>query len=323
MIFRLRNGNLVVCDDNLLKMSEFLSSILLYTQPSCLLTDMLKKSEYRKYKTSFMKILEDCSSGNNLVKTSVSEDDIKQLSDWDSKLFVELRQKCKTHSDHEILEQMCEYIFKNVDTIFETLIHHVKFVRDEILLLVLEFLQISCSKRDEDMFDNWPYLIQGSQGSDLKFIVDPVFHPYIDFIRKIEPMNDVLELTKAAESLNIKPLQILIGCRLARFFVEHTEKTMRQMFEIPGKYREPLLEKCRSLQKEQNWSKYASNASSFNYIIGDDENNKKPYLELNISDKSDAEDEQEHATSFSDSNHKSNKKSRIVEISSHVDMDFE
>lgn len=280
MLFRLHNGSLVSLDDQLTDLSTFLKSIVADVQPIHLLNNLIKQSPHKKQRKVFMKIVSELCKGSDESKKlslddepQMSDEELKQFLDRDSKMMVDLREKCKAHSERDLLEPLLEYIHKNVETIFEPLIHTLKFLKDDIFLIMIEFLQIESSKRGVDMFENLPYLMQANhQSSDVKAVVDPALHPYLDFIRKIDD-NMLLELSKGACLLGIKPLTVLLGCRLGKFISESSEKTIRQKFHIPSKFRDSVLDKIKTLMKEQNWMKFSAEMKK-------DSNHEVPHMDI-------------------------------------------
>jgi len=285
MLFRLHNGSLISLEDHLTDLSIFLKSIVADVQPIFLLTNMIKKSPHKKQRKPFIKILSDILLSGNRDEskklsledessvTHITDEELKQFMDWDSPLFVSIREKCKAHADHDALEPLLEYIYKNVETIFEPLIHTLKFLKDDIFLVIIEFLQITSTKRSVDMFENLPYLMQANpQTSDLKAVVDPALHPYMDFIRKVDD-SVLMELSKGSCLLGVKPLAVLLGCRLGKFISESNEKAIRQKFNIPSKFRDSVLDKIKSLMKEQNWMKFSADMKKEN-------NNEIPHMDI-------------------------------------------
>jgi hypothetical protein len=265
MLFRLHNGSLLSLNDELTELSEFFMAIKQDVTPISLLADMLKKTKYKKVKAILIKIIEDILSNN------CTDEDLKQLSSPESKLSLEIKARCKNQPDVELLESALAYIHTNIDVIFEPLIHHIKFVKDEMMMLVVEYLQIlprSSKKRGDNMFEGLAFLIQGSPpGTDLKSLLDPELHPYIDFIQKVndEPL---LELTKTSCLLGIKSLTYLVGCKLATTISELSEKTVRQKYNIPSKFRDSIMEKVRSLVKQEPWVNTSSDNSELLKKIG-------------------------------------------------------
>jgi len=279
MLFRLHNGSLISLEDQLTDLSIFLKSIVADVQPIHLLMNMIKKSPHRKQRKTFIKILTDILKTEESKKISLedevhmSDEELKQFLEWDSKLFVILKEKCKANPEHELLEPLLEYIHKNIESIFEPLIHTLKFLKDDVFLIIIEFLQIESAKRGVDMFENLPYLMQANPStSDIKAVVDPGLHAYMDFIRKIDD-NILLELSKGACLLGIKPLTVLLGCRLGKFISESSEKSIRQKFNIPSKFRDSVLDKIKSLMKEQNWMKFSADMKK-------ETNNDVPHMDI-------------------------------------------
>ena len=252
MIFRLHNGTLVTLENNLADLSQKFMEIHRDVRPFCLMNDMIKKSSFKKQKAIFYKVLEDILP---LGGKNMTDEDVKQLFDGESKLSKDLLQKCKAHSEHEVLEGLLNYLRHDLAALFEPMIHHIKFVKDDTFLAVIDFLQIASSERNENMFDNLSFLMQGlDYGADFKSVVNPALHGYIDYIRRFE-REGLMELCKAACLLGIKPLITLIACRIAQIISESNEKTFRQEYAIPNKFRHSIVDKIRHLVKAETWGK--------------------------------------------------------------------
>jgi hypothetical protein len=253
MLFRLHNGALVILEDKWIDLSEFLTKIHQEAQPLELLSAMLQKSAWKKVKPVLLKILEETCG------LQCEEAELKQLSLADSDLTKAIQERISLlnpASDRVACEEALQYIREHVDTIFEPLIHHIRFLKDDVFLLILEYLQISSSSRDSQMFKGLPYLLQGCPpGTDIKTVLDPALHGYIDFISKIQDDTMLLELAKASCLLNIQSLTELVGCKLAIVISESNEKTIRQKYNVPSKFRDAIMEKVRSMVKEQEWIK--------------------------------------------------------------------
>lgn len=270
MLFRLHNGSLISLEDKLLDLSEFFTAIKQDVKPIFLLANMLKKSKYKKVKAMMLKIIED------ILVHNCSDEELKQLSDPESKLSLEIKARCKSQPDHELLESALSYIQTNIDVIFEPLIHHIRFVKDEMMLLVVEYLQIQIpsigqdqeKQRSDNMFEGLAFLMQGCPpGTDMKSLIDPTLHGYIDFIKKVND-ETLLELTKTSCLLGIKSLTYLVGCKLATTISEMSEKTVRQKYNIPSKFRDSIMEKIRSLVKDQAWMNVSTDGSDMMKKIG-------------------------------------------------------
>ena len=251
MLFRLHNGSTVSVENHLLNLSEFLENELKNVQPLNLINEALKNSPYKRVKPFFMKAVED------LIPEGFHGDDMKhyELGNSESKIYQDLQQKFSNHPDQEALEGALEYLQTNIDEVFAKLIHHIKFLKDETMLLVVEFLNIRCSKRSEvdDMFNRLPFHMQGCPpGVDLKTMADPALHVYIDFIRKPN-IHQLLDLAKAASLLGISSLAQLAACRIANFISELSEKQMRNKFEIPHKFNDPVMEILRGKLRQKAW----------------------------------------------------------------------
>lgn len=257
MLIRLQSSLLLPIEDKLVDLSQFLSDILKDEQPIRLLGEALRNSQYKSVKPFFVSTLE------SMVQSPMNDRELKQLCDPESRLCQELRQRFEEQSEQELLQGALQYVHTNIDTIFDPVIHHLKFLNDESITNVVEFLQIPCmaDKRNDNMFEVLPSIMQGCPpGSDLKAIVDPALHAYIDYIREIKDQ-DFKDLSKAAVQLGIPALQDLIGCQIAFKIAVYTEEKFRSKYSIAPIFSDPTLEKLRKLLYEREWIQKTSNGS--------------------------------------------------------------
>ncbi len=253
MLFRLHDNTFIIVNDEALSLSVYLVSQMEDIRPTGLILTALKKLFTKKTKKLFIEVLTEC--------TELESEAIKALHDPGSPLSLELRKKCAEHPESVALLEILNYVQLHVDRIFERLVHILKFLKDDMTRLILEFLQIPCKERSESMFGNLPFLVQRDpKNTDLKSVVDPEFHLYIDFIRKIS-FEQLMELSRATSLMGVRPLNELIGTRISQIICEHSEKEIRAKFEIQDKYRDAVNDKLHSLLKEQAWVTFAASSA--------------------------------------------------------------
>jgi hypothetical protein len=249
MIFRLDDNTLIDLDDSLIGLSEYFRMKHQDVQAARTVADYIHNSPYKKFKAYFIKALEDCIQG------TVSAQDIESLKDVNSKLsqdMLNIFQDQFAANDADLRETL-QYVRDNLETIFKPAIYNMPFLKSETMKLVIEFLQIPCTKRSTTMFDGLPFLIQGCPpDEDIKSLLESPLHVYIDFINRASDIQ-LLDMAKASCLLKIHSLSVLVGCRLARFISELDEKTLRQRFAIPDKFKTSVLEKLGELTKDQPW----------------------------------------------------------------------
>jgi hypothetical protein len=280
MFFRLSNGEILSLADELTDLSEFLQSIKQDTQPVWLLSEALKNSPHKPVKGKFLQAWEEVVQSPEVsglfiqalstasttlapsTTTFMSEETIaaaesSQGGSMDtSTLKAALAahfQVSATGDEADALMVALEFVEPRLKTIFEPMIHHLSFLSDEALRFTLDFLALPCSKRSVAMFDNLPSMIQGCPpDQDWKKILENCYHVYVDFINDLS-CAQLMELTKAACHLNIIPMQVLVGCRLAKLCMLLSEDEVRKKFGIPNKYRSAVREKLRKERWEQPW----------------------------------------------------------------------
>jgi hypothetical protein len=242
MWFRLDNGTVVELTAANAALSEFFNIIQTSINLSDLILPCLAQSEHADVATEVVRIL------NRVGLTDIAH------------MNPEVRHHFVTVSlpEHKALDSVephlrsnvltaCLYVGDNVDKLLSAVIHRLPFLSDACLLSVLEFLTIACTKRSDTMFDDLPGLCRQSdqQLADIKG-VDVVFHAYIAFIEK-QSEKSIIELARAASLLNIKPLIVLVGCRLSRMILNVDEQRFRKVFQIPNKFRHSASEKLKEL----------------------------------------------------------------------------
>ncbi len=246
MIFRLHSGDIVAVEDELLQLSTWLCEKLSEVTPRELLKHYLQNTKFKSLSKPFLQVVKDAGVLNN-------DSDVKLFLECDEKVTNELKEACKqTEPD---CTSVLNHVIENRKEIFADLIHHLRFVEDDVFLAVLEYLRIPSEKRSDTMFENLPYLMQGtSRDTDVKAIVDPALHPYMDFVSKLDEAT-CLKLSKAATLLGIDSLLVLVSCRIARVIMENTEAKSRAKYQVPESNRTAILEKLHELKREKPWNK--------------------------------------------------------------------
>lgn len=207
----------------------------------------LQKSPYKKIRQEFVTLL---SKHINLEGEELDADTISQLGQPASALSQRIREDCQNNTQ---LLGCLDYVQINIETIFKDVVDRMKMVKGAALQQVVDFLHIACPIRGPDMFDNLPHLLQGiGPEVNLRSVVDPVLHPYIDFVEALDEKS-ITELVRASHCLGIPTLTKLLGCRVARMLVVLSENAFRKKFDIPEKYRDTTLQKLREIRRQQPW----------------------------------------------------------------------
>ena len=247
MLFYLSNGKMVELNNSDIHLSEFLSdNEKIITTPLNMVKSSLKKSQFKKIKTVLQENL------------PISLDSLKEEKKQKA-LKEKLTILCEELTNDE-QKQIISHIIQDFNKMFYNAVYRLSFVADNILLLVIEFLSIQCTKKEEDMFENLPYSIQGcSSNVNIKSLVSPVFHQYIDFI-DARSDEELLQLSKSACLLGIKPLTTLLGCKLALIIINSPETELRKKFKIPEKFRNSVMDTIRENTEKiraNEWTKLA------------------------------------------------------------------
>jgi hypothetical protein len=248
MIFRLSDGRTVQLRESDVYLSDFFTSIQEGVTPIDLVEDYLKKTTFKKVKDVLQKHLPT---------------KLEELDDATTKQRIcsQLQTIVDGTGDNVLTD-----IITNFDNIFHNVIHRIKFISDQTLILVLEFLAIECPERKADMLDKLPYLLQGCEENitmeSLLTIETHTYLPYIQFIEK-RSETELLHLAQAGVALGIRPLIVLVGCKLAKFVTQYTEMQFRSKFSIPEKFRDGVLERIKQLPKEEEWTKFIGSNTGF------------------------------------------------------------
>jgi hypothetical protein len=237
MLFRMHDQSVQNIDVDKIDLCEYFQIIKNDAGMSNVLTEYLRTTPFKKYRTLVVQMIED------LCADATEEVTIKELLQTDCKIYRKLRERVEQgESVHKIeIGSVIDHIQENANSIFEPVIFHIKFMKDNILRHVLEFLSIECKFRSENMFDNLPLLTQTySNDCDFKLILDQCYLNYMIFIEQ-RSYNDLLDLAKAACLLGIVPLKILTGCRLAREISKMSPHVAAERFKIPPKFKHSVL----------------------------------------------------------------------------------
>lgn len=253
MLFRLHDGSIISADDECLKLSVWFANTIQDVQPPGLIAQAIKNSPFREYRKAIVELFQ---SDDFVLNEAV----IKAMHNQDDPIWRQLHERCENQANAKIMQDALDYLRTHVNDVFESIVHHIKFLRDDMLKLVIEFLSIKCENRSENMLDNLSALVQGCPlTSDLKSVVDPAFHPYLDLIRPI-PIDKLLELARAGSLVGLRSLISLVGCALARHISVTSEQDVRKNYSIPEKYRSSVREKLTTILREQEWTKFVPSA---------------------------------------------------------------
>lgn len=245
MLFRLHDGSLLKLDDALVRLSSFLSTVIDETSLEHLLNHALAKSRFKKNQDQF----------HALLTEQLTEDSLKDLLTPTSDLCCRLQLSIdQLPLEQKVqLRETLQFIQQQGDDIFEPRIIHLKFVKDSTLRHIVTFLQIDHPNRNDHMLSELPQAFQGRlPNSDIKMMLDPVLHPYIDFIRQINS-TDLLDLSKVCTTLGVDAMIPLIGYAHASNISKLSETQLRELYHVPENNRTSALEKLRQIMSEHPW----------------------------------------------------------------------
>jgi hypothetical protein len=249
----LRDGDqLIHLDNKFIDLCQVFQEIAKDDLPMNQLVHFLSKSPYKRIKNDVVQLL---AKHVDLSGDTMSEQTIHGLANTKSDLFQNLYAEC---GEDVHMKACLDYIHMKIDTIFNGVVNRVTMVKGRTLAQVCDFLQIPCAVRGQDMFSSLPHVMQGiGPGVDLKTVVDPSLHPYIDFVNGLDEQS-LLELARASHVLGIPTLTTLVGCRMARLLTELPEQVFRNKFNIPAKYMDPTLQRLRQIRSEKPWLSVAA-----------------------------------------------------------------
>jgi hypothetical protein len=244
MLFRLSNGSIIELNEADVALSEFFEVIHEGVTPIDLVEDFLKKSTFKKVKDILIKEL----SSTNIK--DIQEENKRKV------IFERLKEISDSQSESEQLCAAMMKIVENFDSIFHTVIHRIKFIPDDTLKLVIEFLSIQCTQRSNSMLDDLPFLMQGCPAeTSISTLVVKNLQPYVEFIEKISG-KDLMALSRAACLLGVNPLITLVGCKIAKSISNSTEHQLRSKFKIPEKFRDSVLERINKIPITEEWTNF-------------------------------------------------------------------
>jgi hypothetical protein len=240
MLFRLSDGSVLELNDNDMKLSDFFETIHAGVTPLDLVSDFLKKSTFKKVRSILVRELPPTFS-------EMQDPEIRRA------LQEKLVAISSSNTESIQLTDALKHIVTNFDTIFHTIVHSIKFLTDNTLKLVLEFLTISCPQRSSIMMDNLPFLLQGCPpDTPISSLVVTNMQPYIAFV-EARTEDELMQLSRAGCLLGIKPLITLVGCKIAKLLVKHTELHIRNKFKIPEKFKDSVLERIQKIPDNDKW----------------------------------------------------------------------
>lgn len=253
MLFKLFQTNeLVELDDSLIDLSLFLKDIYQKTQPLHLISTFLQtNSEYCGHKILFISTLEDVLEQCNTPHLSVI-----WLQDEKSAFMQKLNHYLNGHSEEKVLRKTLAFVCQHLDSIIDPKVYVLKFVKDKILKLVIQYLRIQSPKRGNDMFKMWPTLMQNCppQGN-MKDLTDSDLHVYIEFVESI-PEEDLKDVIRASLTLGVESLKTLLACFISKQLADLDEQIVREKYQIPDKFKSQTYEKLRqsvkNIYRDQN-----------------------------------------------------------------------
>jgi hypothetical protein len=265
MLFRLLSGELLTLRDECVDLCKFFVQLQGSEHPLVSLTEWLKKGESKKHHRLFLQLVEE-------LKPRFGDEEVLALSQPSSPFVQELRAKCAAHEQHAPeLFSVLEEVIQHHSEVFDPAIHHLKFItKDQVLQHVVTYLEIPSTLRAEDMFASLPYLIKGGeQDVDLKTVVEPPIHPYLDFASQLSD-EMLLDLTKASCLLGITTLTMLLSCHFARVLNDTCETEIRKRFEVPSHLKSTTMEKLRAMVKDHPWAQFVGDSSKQRTVLDSD-----------------------------------------------------
>ena len=244
-MFRLNNGEIVEVNDNDVELSEFMTAIQTSVDPVQLIEEFIGKSDFKVVRDVINPLMVfDIKELNDPKKLNIVKDSIQELKE--------------SHVDKKILEIVTK-VHKNLDEIFRPVVHRIKFLSDDVMGLIIEFLSIPCAcERSDGMLDNLPYGIQGcAPGTPLSSLVNTPFIPYAKFIEDRSD-DELLKISVAACLLGVKPLIILTGCKMAQSIASHTTDQIRNKYKIPEKFRDSVMDRISKVPGTDKWAAFVS-----------------------------------------------------------------
>jgi len=251
MLIRLHSGRIITLDDHLIDLSEFFTEV-------CSIAQGADGAQGAQALERWLRAKHPALADTFLVGL----DSLLTVGDNDTptRVHIEVNKQRLVESHNDQIQFVAKDLFEHLDEIFGDTVHHFKFVTDEAMILVVEYLSIASLDRSETMFDNLPFQVQSTR--KLKAIVSQSLHAYIDFVMTLTT-DQLIELIRAAVYLRIATLEILLGVRLAIVLQTMPEEEVRKQFRIPDNYRDSTLETLKQKIDVDKWTRHiASNGSS-------------------------------------------------------------
>jgi hypothetical protein len=140
-------------------------------------------------------------------------------------------------------------------TVFGDAALSMPFVDDNTLARVADFLNLegTGTPKTPGMFDEYPLHMQSrAPGTPMAKALPPEAAPYVAYLERLAP-GDLGALCRAACAMDIRPLQVLIGCHMAELAATMPEGVFRRTFSIPAKFQSSVVEELNTLAARPMW----------------------------------------------------------------------
>jgi hypothetical protein len=151
-----------------------------------------------------------------------------------------VRHQIQQEQNHAALHTAFNTLLSKSNALLSQVTIELPFLQDELLSWVIEFLTIPFSDKCDHMFSMLPNVVHVSKNvHDIKTMVDPSLHPYIDFIFKFN-QSQFVDLATAAVRMGVDALCVLVGVRFAFYIDSNDEATIRSTFAIPERFKDAV-----------------------------------------------------------------------------------
>lgn len=225
--------SLLAWPEDLLSLSVFMQNLHREHSVEELLAKALKNSNYAAYAAEFVEQLEGC-----------------QLAD----LLNSSSPLCQKFQGQPNMAKVLQYVQQHADNIFESRIFILKFVKTRTLRRIFELVHLPYENGlHKHMFDDLPLAAQGlSSNGDIKNLIDPNLHVFVDFMADITH-SELTDMIKAASMLGMEWLTNLFGFELWFRMRNMTETQVRETFNVPENKRNAVNEKLRQIMASPPW----------------------------------------------------------------------
>lgn len=152
-----------------------------------------------------------------------------------------------THADQPLA--FWEWMNEHRSEIEALMVQRFRFVTDDILELVIQFLQM---EKPAD-FHTLPGLVRTKDSPHI--IGNEKLKPFaipIEWMSKLG-IGDIMKLSVAAVQLGIRSLGSLCAVFIAKYIYDTEEDQVRKQFQVPEKFRDATLQKIRDLFRDRPW----------------------------------------------------------------------